>query len=229
MSKLEFTPYDKKVHRIGFWTTLAIAILMLCVPLLTMAISGAQVEWASTWFAFGTALAVFGPVAICEFVSYVPIMGAGGLYISFVTGNVMNMKLPAARNAQKVCGVEPGTPEGEAVSVLAICVSTVTTTVILIIGMVLTAQIVPFLKQPLFQPAFTNITCAIFSAIALPTFVKALRSSSVPVLLAVALTIGLTYQVLCAGTKQFFVLPAFLVFAILWEYFLYKRDGKKGA
>jgi hypothetical protein len=226
MKKYTFSEYDKKIHHLGFITTFITVLAMLAVPLLTQIIFHLNIDAGVTIKTFFTALTVFGPVAICEFLSYLPLLGAGGLYIAFVTGNVMNMKLPAATNAQKVAGVEAGTPEAEAISALAAAVSTITTMVILTAGMILTAQILHILKRPIFAPAFSNITAAIFSAIALPTFVKSVKTASLPVALTVLLTIVLSYQVLCAPTRQFYVLPAFLIFKLLWEYVRY-RKGKK--
>jgi hypothetical protein len=226
MSKIEFNQYDKSVHRLGFWSTLVLVLAIISVPFMTQQIFHLSIDVPTTLKTFFTALSVFAPVAICEFISYVPLLGAGGLYIAFVTGNVMNMKLPAAKNAQKICNVESGTPESEAISTLAAAVSTMVTTVILVLGMLLTVQILPFLQADVFKPAFGNINPAIFSAIALPVFVKAVKSSSVPVGLAILLTIALSFQVLCAATRQFYVLPGFLILAVLWEYMLYRRNSK---
>jgi hypothetical protein len=225
MNKIEFNQYDTNVHRLGFWTTLVTVIAMAAVPLCTQLIFGLEIDVGMTVKAALTVLSVFAPIAICEFISYTPLMGAGGLYVAFITGNIMNMKLPASKNAQKICGVESGTPEAEAISLLAASISTVVTMTIVALGMILTVQILPVLQAPVFQPAFGTITSAIFSAIAVPVFAKALKSASVPVGVAIVLTLLLTYQVLCAPTRQFYVLPAFLVLAVLWEYVLYRRKS----
>jgi hypothetical protein len=226
MAKYQFNKYDKNVHNLGFWSTLILVLAMVGVPFGLQKIFGIEIGVSETLRVFFTAMAVFAPIAICEFISYAPLLGAGGQYIAFVTGNVMNMKLPASKNAQKICGVEPGTPEADAISALAAAVSTVVTTVIITLGMILTVQILPALQADVFKPAFSNLLPAIFSALALPVFVKAAKTAAVPVGVSVILTLVLSYQVLCAATRQFYMLPAFLVLAVLWEYFLYRRGSK---
>lgn len=226
MAKYEFSKYDKRVHNLGFWSTLIMVIAMVAVPFGMQKTFDIEIALAETLKVFFTAVTVFAPIAICEFVSYAPLLGAGGQYIAFVTGNVMNMKLPAAKNAQKICNVESGTPEAEAISALAAAVSTVVTTLIITVGMILIVQILPVLQAELFKPAFSNLLPAIFSALAIPVFVKALKTTAVPGGISVILTLVLSYQVLCAATRQFYVLPAFLVLAVLWEYFLYRREAQ---
>jgi len=226
MAKMEFNEYDKKVHRLGWITTFIAVVALALVPFLTQKAFSLQIDGPVTLKTLLTALTVFAPVAICEFISYVPILGAGGLYIAFVTGNVMNMKLPAGKNAQKICNVEAGTPEAEAVATLAAAVSTITTTLILTLGMILITQVLPLLKSPVLAPAFNNILPAIFAAIALPVFVKSAKSASVPVAVTVLLVVILGYSRVCSPYIQFWVLPSFLIFAVLWEYVLYRRAKK---
>lgn len=37
---------------------------------------------------------MYWAVGIVEIFTYVPMLGAGGSYLSFVTGNISNLKLP---------------------------------------------------------------------------------------------------------------------------------------
>ena len=63
---------------------------------------------------------VYIPVSLVEFLVYAPMLGAGGSYISFITGNVTNMKIPVAMNAQEIAGTKAGTPESEIISIKVI-------------------------------------------------------------------------------------------------------------
>ncbi|MDR1863550.1 MAG: hypothetical protein LBQ67_06490 [Treponema sp.] len=220
----DFGPYDKSVHSFGFWSTIVIIFALMSAPFLIQAAFDLDIDTKATLITLASALSVFGPIAICEFLSYAPILGAGGLYLSFVTGNIMNMKIPAAKNSQKICGLEPGTPEADAVSTLAVAVSSIVTTVILLLGMLLTVYLLPVLQQPLFKPAFDNLIPAIFGALAIPVFLKNPKTASLPCGVAIAATLIFSYSVIMSPLRQTYLLPGSLVLSVLWAYFLYRRQ-----
>ena len=56
-------------------------------------------------------LAIYIPVGFSEALSYTPILGASA-YLAFITGNIMNLKLPVAVNALKLAKKETNTSEG---------------------------------------------------------------------------------------------------------------------
>ncbi|MFR4009250.1 MAG: hypothetical protein ACLT0Y_08275 [Christensenellales bacterium] len=56
---------------------------------------------------------IFWTVGTIEVFTYAPMLGAGGSYLGFVTGNLTNLKVPCALNAMRSAGVEPGSEEGE--------------------------------------------------------------------------------------------------------------------
>jgi hypothetical protein len=216
--------YDDKVHLVGIVTTSAVVLAFLAVPLVIQMLFGLEVDPNKTFVALASALAVFAPIAICEFISYVPILGAGAQYLSFVTGNVMNMKLPVAKNSQKICGVEAGTPEAEVVSTIGVAVSSIVTTVILFLGMVLIAQIAPLLSKPEFKPAFDNIMPAILSPLAIPAFLRAWKIAAAPVVIGSAITLIFGYATIAAS--QNYLLIVFLIISVSWAYLLYKRQQR---
>jgi hypothetical protein len=220
-----FTTYDKNVHLFGIISTIIIILTFVAVPLGIQIAFRVSIDVQKMLLTLLAALAVFGPIAVCEFVSYAPIIGAGGQYLGFITGNMMNMKVPAAKNAQKICNVDAGTPEADAVATIAIGVSSIVTTVILFIGMLLIGQIAPFLQKPVFKPAFDNIMPAIFAPLAIPAIVKSLKIASAPVILAIAGTIIFGYAAIAAN--QSYLLPVALILSVLWAYFLYKRGAIK--
>ena len=49
--------------------------------------------------------------SVVEFLVYTPMLGAGGGYLAFITGNLINMKIPCAMNARTIAGTKAGTPE----------------------------------------------------------------------------------------------------------------------
>jgi hypothetical protein len=219
-----FSPYDNKVHLFGMISTAVVILAFIGVPLAIQFYFDIDVDARLTFLTFASAISVFGPIAVCEFISYTPILGSSGTYLAFVTGNVMNMKMPAAKNAQKIAGVEAGTPEADAVATIAIGVSSIVTTVILFLGMLLIAQIAPFLSKPVFKPALDNLLPAIFAPLAIPAFVKSFKIASLPVVVTIVITLIFGYAKI--ASLQSYLLPVFVVLSILWAYFLYKKGGQ---
>jgi len=219
--------YDKKVHTVGLISTIVIIIALAVVPVFTHIVSGVDdLDIKTTMEAAISALAVFGPIAIIEFLSYAPIMGAGGLYLSFTTGNVMNMKLPAAQSGLKLANVESGTKEADVISTLSIAVSSLVTTGILFIGMILAAQLLPVLQSPTLAPAFNNLMPAIMGALTVPIIIKNPKTASVPCALIIILTLIMGYATITAN--QTYILPIFLIISLAWAYFLYQKKTKNG-
>jgi len=219
--------FENKVHRYGKITSYALCLLFVLVPFSVQTAFGVEVDFQKTLLAFTTAMTVFGPAALTEFVSYVPILGAGGQYLAFTTGNIMNMKMPVATSGLKLAGVDPGTPEAEPITMIAVGISSLVTTAILFLGLMLSAQMLPTLQSPQLAPAFDNIMPAILGPVSAPILVKNLKQSSLPCALSAVLTIVLGYGTIAA--RQSYLLPVFLVISVAWAYFLYKRRDTEAA
>ena len=129
--------YYSSIHRLGRWSTLIGIALMFMVPIAATIIYDVNLNTATIVAAAIQLCIVFIPTQLTEVISFSPILGAGGTYLSFITGNVMNMKLPAAAAGHRLMNVEPHSDEGEVVSVLAIGMSSITTTLIIFAGMFL--------------------------------------------------------------------------------------------
>ena len=116
-------------------------------------------------FLFGVA-PIFWTVGIIEVFTYGPMLGAGGSYLGFVTGNITNLKAPSALTAMENAGVKPGTEEGEVISTVAIATSSIVTTIVIAIGVLLLSFLTPILNSPVLKPAFDNILPALFGGLA---------------------------------------------------------------
>jgi hypothetical protein len=130
---------------------------------------------------------IFWTVGAIEVFTYVPMLGTGGSYVGFVTGNLANLKVPCALNSMDRAGVEPGTEEGEVISTLAIATSSIVTTLIIALGVVLLSQIAPILESPVLQPAFENILPALFGALGVVFVSKDWKIAIVPLVVMVTL------------------------------------------
>ena len=130
---------------------------------------------------------IFWTVGTIEVFTYAPMLGAGGSYLGFVTGNLTNLKVPCALNAMRSAGVEPGSEEGEVLSTLAIAVSSLVTTVIIILGVCMLGALRPVLESPVLAPAFANILPALFGGLAVVYVSKDWKIALAPLIFMVVL------------------------------------------
>ncbi len=114
-------------------------------------------------------LMIYIPVGFSEAISYTPILGASS-YLTFITGNIMNLKLPCAVNAMKLAKKEPNTPEGEAISSVAVAVCSIMTIVILALAALLSAWISPIFELPAVKTASNYLIPALFGSLTLGLF-----------------------------------------------------------
>ena len=175
--------YMDKVHTWGRISCLISLVFFLCIPL---AISLHFNVWPSL-SVVGKGLAsllIFFVTGIVEVVAYSPMLGAGGTYLSFVSGNIMNLKMPCALNAMENAKVKANTEEGEVITTIAICASTITTTIIIAVFVIIFALNPKFseiMSSDTFSPAFQQVTYTIFGSLAATYFVKHWKISIFPI------------------------------------------------
>ena len=114
-------------------------------------------------------LMVYIPVGFSEAISYTPILGASS-YLTFITGNIMNLKLPCAVNAMKLAKKEPNTPEGEAISSVAVAICSIMTIIILALAALRSAWISPVCELPAVKTASNYLIPALFGSLTLGLF-----------------------------------------------------------
>lgn len=130
---------------------------------------------------------IFWTVGIIEVFTYGPMLGSGGSYLGFVTGNITNLKAPSALTAMENAGVKPGTEEGEVISTVAIATSSIVTTIVIAIGVLLLSFLTPILNSPVLKPAFDNILPALFGGLAVVYISKNWKIALAPGIFMVAL------------------------------------------
>ena len=114
-------------------------------------------------------------------------LGTGGTYLAFVTGNLTSLKAPSALTAMENMGVKAGTEEGEVFSTIAIATSSIVTTLIIAAGVCLLALISPILNSPALEPAFSNILPALFGGLAVVYISKNWKLAMAPLIFMAAL------------------------------------------
>lgn len=218
------TDYLTKIHKFGRKSTIMFLIALIAVPVSMSIVWNIPVDIKTIAIALSMPLALFLVVGTVEVFSIAPIIGPGGTYMSFCSGNTLNVKLPAAVSSVKLTGYETGSKEAEVVSIIAIAVSCITSMVLMLIGMLTFSMILPILQSPVLTPAFENFMPAVLAALIFPMFRKDFKGSIVPIILVGLLTIMLGHDMI-TDNKPFFM-PFIIALAVLWKYFLYKRSNK---
>lgn len=181
--------YLESVHRDGRVWGYTLLALLIAVPLAACLIFQTVPQWSALGKGLLAIMPMYWAVGIIEVITYVPMLGAGGAYLSFVTGNITNLKLPCALDAMERAEVKPGSEEGEIISTISIAVSSIVTTVIIIIGVILIIPLSPILSAPVLQPAFAQLLPALFGGLAVVFVSKNAKLSIAPIILMLVLFI----------------------------------------
>lgn len=187
--ELYLEKYNERTHlfgRIG----LTIGVLLLIAAPFMMGVSlNAMPNMTAFWKGFAQIAIIYIPSCIVEFLIYTPMLGAGGSYLGFITGNLINMKIPCALNARDIVGTKAGTPENDIVSTLSIATSSLVTTVVIALGVLLITPLRPVLEAEVLQPAYNNVVPALFGAMAYQYFRKGKNLVALPLIVMTLLFI----------------------------------------
>lgn len=181
--------YMDQVHRDGRIWGIVVGLLIMAFPFAVSLIFKAVPDLAVLGQGLLATAPMYWAVGIVEIFTYVPMLGAGGTYLSFVTGNISNLKLPCATDAMERAKVKATSEEGEVISTIAIAVSSIVTTLIIILGVLLLGPITPLLESPLLEPAFNMILPALFGGLAVVFVAKNTKLAIAPVVLMLILFI----------------------------------------
>ena len=212
--------YIDSVHRAGTIWNLSVMVLLMAFPVSLCFIFRTVPDWAALLAGLVATAPMYWAVGVVETVTFVPMLGAGGSYLSFVTGNISNLKLPCALNALEQNGVSATSEEGEVVSTIAIAVSSIVTTIIIVLGVVLIVPLSPVLQAPVLEPAFAQMLPALFGALGVAFVSKNWKISIAPILLMLVLFIFV--PALDSGTVGIMV-PVSALFTIGISRLMYKK------
>ena len=213
--------YMDSVHRDGTIWNLSVMALLIAFPILVCIIfENAMPDWKGVGVGLLATAPMYWAVGVVEVITFIPMLGAGGSYLSFVTGNISNLKLPCAIDAMERAGVKASDEEGEVISTIAIAVSSIVTTLIIIIGVICIVPLTPVLESPILEPAFDMILPALFGGLAVVFISKNLKLSIAPIVLMLVLFIFV--PALDASTVGIMV-PVGVVFTVATARILYKK------
>lgn len=214
-----FEEFNNGLHRIGRIMLISAVILLVAVPFVVGAMYGVMPDMKGFLSGFAKVGLIYIPVAIVEFLVYTPMLGVGGSYLSFLTGNVTNMKIPCAMNARDIAGTKAGTAEDEIVSTISVATSAITTTLVIVLGVVLLVPLQPVLQSETLLPAFNNVVPALFGALGLKYFAKSPRIAVIPLTLMCLLCIFIPAAI---GQISLLLIPSGGL-ALLIGYLLFKK------
>ncbi len=211
--------YSEKIHTWGkIWGVLAILMFMFYPAVVSI--------YYSAWPELGTFLKgllgvvpVFWLVGAIEAFTYAPMLGAGGAYLGFVTGNLTNLKVPCALNAMEVAKVKSGTEEAEVISTISIAVSSITTIIIIFAGVLLLAPLQPILESEVLAPAFDNILPALFGGLAVVFVSRNWKIAMAPLIFMLILFI--IFPALSSSVS--IMVPVGVIIALSASRILYKK------
>ena len=212
--------YIDSVHRDGRIWNLSVAVILMLFPVAVCLIFGVGIDWHGFLFGMLATAPMYWAVGIIETFTYVPMLGAGGSYLAFVTGNITNLKAPAALNALDIVGADIKTEEGEIVSTIAIAVSSIITTLIIVRGVLLITPLTPILNSPVLAPAFDQILPALFGGLGVVYISKNWKIAIAPVVLMLVLFIAIP----ALGSLVSVMVPVGVLFTLGVSRILYKKN-----
>ena len=222
MKKRENMSYMDSVHRDGTIWNLSMMVLLILFPvLICILFKDAMPDWKGVALGLVATAPMYWAVGIVEVITFIPMLGAGGSYLSFVTGNISNLKLPCAINALENAGADPKSEEGEIISTIAIAVSSIVTTIIVALGVILIVPLSPILGSPVLTPAFDQMLPALFGALGVALVSKNWKIAVAPILLMLVLFIFV--PALDSGMVGIMV-PVGVVFTIVTSRIMYKKN-----
>lgn len=212
--------YLESVHRDGKVWGIFVCLLILLFPLAVCIVFNTMPNFGALAKGLLATMPMYWAVGLIEIFTYVPMLGAGGTYLSFVTGNISNLKLPCAVDAMERANVKASTEEGEIISTIAIAVSSIVTTLIIIVGVIFLIPLSPILDSEVLKPAFDMILPALFGGLAVAFVSKNLKLSIAPIILMLVLFIFV--PALNASTVGIMV-PVGVLFTIGVARIMYKK------
>lgn len=219
-SKNKSQIFNSWIHKFGLTSGFIILFMMLCVPVVSCAVYDMWPNMTKLIPSFIAVAMIMLPFCIAECIAYPPLIGSGAIYMSYITGNTTSLKLPCALSALNLAGVKQGTVEADAVSLVAVGTSTLTVTIVIILGMILSAPLSPILSSPILKPGFDNVLPALFGALTMGTIIGKIKFFVIPFIIA------LGYALFTDISSAYYMLIAILVSVIAGRLILRKGISK---
>ena len=213
------SPYIEGIHRSGRRWFLFTWVFIYLFPIVTCIYFKSWPTWHDFIGAAVGVVPIYWTVGFVEAFTYMPMLGAGGSYLGFITGNMANLKVPVAVNAMDSLGVTQGTEDGDVISTIAIAISSIVTVFIIILFVVLMVPLTPVFSNPVLSPAFDNVVPSLFGGM-MVAYIAKCKKVGIPVI-----ALGAILFILIPKLSSVYpiVLPILALLAIGLARILYKK------
>lgn len=215
--KLPAVLFDDRIHLLGRVTMTIGTLVLLAIPLIISLVWDIFPPLDKVLSGTLSLSLVMVPMAFAEILTYTPILGGGATYLAFLTGNLANLKVPAAAMALESAGVKPGSGEAEIISILSVAASSIVSAVIIFLGVLLMVPLAPVLNSPVLLPAFDNVLPALFGALGAYWILRNWKIAVTP------LVVTIIVFLITDAVPTSAMIPINVVLAILAARILYKK------
>ncbi len=170
-------------------------------------------------------ISVSGAFYIVEPISYFPILGIPGTYLTFLSGNTSNMRIPCSSVAQEAAGVQLGTEKGSIISTIGIAMSILINIAILTVGAVAGSAILSILPEGV-KSALNFLLPALYGAVFGQFAVSRPKLAAVAVVIAFGMNWLLKngFLFFLPGTPSYAVTLVAVFGSIFMARILYKKE-----
>ncbi|MCK7484861.1 MAG: hypothetical protein MZU97_04430 [Bacillus subtilis] len=212
--------YNDLMHFYGRVFTVIGLVVLLLIPILISILSSTPPDYNKMAVAVLALSVLYLPGGIVEVTTYSPVLGTSATYLAFITGNLVNLKIPCVMNARSIAKTAIGTEENEVVSTLAVAFSSITTILVMGVGVLLLAQLKPLLEADVLEPAFNWVVTALFGALSYKYF--AANPKIIPVPLVFVIIVGIALPSFIQGNLPIVILIAAVV-SVVWAKLLFNK------
>lgn len=178
------TRFIPRAHRIGR-ATLLIAMVLCFLPALYLSFGlGAFPGVGTILTGFLAVVAFVGIMWVVEPISYFPVLGVCGTYMSFLSGNIGNMRMPVVVSCQNAIGAETGSRKAEVAAVIGIAISVLVNLVFLIALVLIGKALIDVLPAPVAQAVKDYTLPALYGAVVVMFASNATRRNALTGILA---------------------------------------------
>jgi hypothetical protein len=156
--------YIESMHRLGRWGMFGAIVIMLGMPTILGVSFDSLPSIGRIIQAALPLLVVFLPSNLFEVISYTPILGSS-IYLTLMTGEVINLKLPVVSSVFKAADIEPGTVGADVISSIAVGIASLVVMVVVAIGIALAIPLQPVLALPAVETAASNLLPAVLGTL----------------------------------------------------------------
>lgn len=211
--------YNDRMHKYGRIFVILGIFVMFLAPVTIWLVTGVSPDWGAMIAGVIGLSIIFGPGGLIEMVTYGPILGTSATYLAFITGNLINLKVPCVMNSAELCGTKINTPENEVIATVSVAYSSITTVIILALGVMLLIPLKPFLESETLAPAFEWVIYALFGALGYKYFKGNLKIIIAPMIFVIILGIFAPVFLISQLSTLIFVVA---LVTILFAYMLYR-------